>query len=340
MFSALIGILHVGNLKFKSNDEGYAIFVNNSKDTKHTLAAISSLLGINTSTLIDALTTSLPTAGGRDEFMRNYTLEAALDARDALAKHVYSKLFSWIVDKINQTLLYDSSSGSSVCKEIGILDIYGFEHFQKNGFEQLCINLANEQIQYFFNKHIFTLEKEEYHREGIHSIEITFNDNQPLLDLFMGSSGILKKLDDLCKLPRTTDTSLIENFNKEFSKNTYYIPSKRQDANFTINHYAGRVTYTSENFLEKNRDSLPFRVAELLRNSSNEILAEIFSAQVGVGSMGNSSISSSSSSGSSGLGNGKDTVSMVGYGVSTTNTMRNSDKLSSRLSVSAQYRVR
>jgi myosin heavy subunit len=165
-------------LKFKSNDEGYAIFVN-SKDTKLTLLAISNLLGINTCSLIEALTTSLPTAGGRDEFTRNYTLEAALDARDALAKHVYSKLFSWIVYKINNTLLYENSNGS--VKEIGILDIYGFEHFQKNGFEQLCINLANEQIQYFFNKHIFTLEKDEYSREGIHSIEITFNDNQPLL---------------------------------------------------------------------------------------------------------------------------------------------------------------
>lgn len=172
----------MGNLKFKSNDEGYAIFINNSKDAKQTLMAISSLLGINTSALIDALTTALPTAGGRDEFTRNYTLEAALDARDALAKHVYSKLFTWIVGKINQTLQYESSTSSAIhVKEIGILDIYGFEHFQKNGFEQLCINLANEQIQYFFNKHIFTLEKEEYHREGIHSIEITFNDNQPLL---------------------------------------------------------------------------------------------------------------------------------------------------------------
>jgi myosin heavy subunit len=92
----------------------------------------------------------------------------------------------------------------------------------------------------------------------------------------MGGSGILKKLDDLCKLPRTTDSSLIENFNKEFSKNQYYIPSKRNDINFTIHHYAGKVTYSGENFLEKNRDSLPFRVSELLRKSSNEILSEIF----------------------------------------------------------------
>lgn len=93
----------------------------------------------------------------------------------------------------------------------------------------------------------------------------------------MGSSGMLKKLDDLCKLPRATDLSLIQNFNKDFSKNTYYIPSKRSELNFTINHYAGKVTYTGENFLEKNRDSLPFRVSELLKNSSNDIISEIFS---------------------------------------------------------------
>ena len=140
----------MGNLRFESNDEGYATFVK-SHDTKMTLLAISKLLGINTNSLIESLTTSLPTAGGRDEFVRNYTLEAALDARDALAKHVYAKVFSWIVAKTNQTLLYEKSNGGSV-KEIGILDIYGFEHFQRNSFEQLCINLANEQIQYFFNK--------------------------------------------------------------------------------------------------------------------------------------------------------------------------------------------
>ena len=94
----------------------------------------------------------------------------------------------------------------------------------------------------------------------------------------MGSSGILKKLDDLCKLPKTTDSSLIDNFNKEFSKNQYYLPSKRNDLNFTINHYAGKVTYTGENFIEKNRDSLPYRVSELLCNSSNFLISEIFSA--------------------------------------------------------------
>jgi myosin heavy subunit len=282
LFSTLVGILHVGNLTFVSNDEGYATFVD-SKETQFSSMAIAKLIGINSDKLIEALTTMQPTAGGRDEFVRNHTLEAALDARDALAKHVYLKLFSWIVAKINETILYsDTNSDNSVgghINRIGILDIYGFEHFEKNNFEQLCINLANEQIQYFFNKHIFSLEKEEYKREGIESISITFNDNQLLLDLFMGSSGILKKLDDLCKLPKTTKNSLIENFNKEFGKNQYYVTSKRNDYNFAICHYAGKVVYTCENFLEKNRDSLPYRVSELLRNSNNEILREIFSVK-------------------------------------------------------------
>lgn len=230
--------------------------------------------------LISAMTTSVPTsAGGREEFIRNYTLEACLDARDALSKHIYSKLFSWLVFKVNKTLMCDKNKHQqNLIKQIGILDIYGFEHFQKNSFEQLCINLANEQIQYFFNKHIFSLEKEEYSREAINTISITFNDNQPLLDLFIGSNGILKKLDDLCKLPRTTNSSLIDNFDKEFSKNQHYIASKRNDNSFTINHYAGKVTYSGENFLEKNRDSLPFKIMELLKNSKNRILSEIFTS--------------------------------------------------------------
>jgi myosin heavy subunit len=162
MFAILIGILHVGNLRFKANEDGYAKFVCTS-DAKHTLLAISSLLGINASALIESLTTSNPLAGGRDEFQRNHTLEGALDARDALAKHVYLKLFTWLVDKINRTLGFvdDNSFGAGshhdLIRLIGILDIYGFEHFQRNSFEQLCINLANEQIQYFFNKvKIFT----------------------------------------------------------------------------------------------------------------------------------------------------------------------------------------
>jgi myosin heavy subunit len=119
LFSILIGILHVGNLKFKSNDEGYATFIY-TKESKLSLLAISKLLGINTNALIESLTTSLPTAGGRDEFVRNYTLEAALDARDALAKHVYAKLFCWIVSKINKTLLYEKQNSNQV-KQIGKL---------------------------------------------------------------------------------------------------------------------------------------------------------------------------------------------------------------------------
>lgn len=93
----------------------------------------------------------------------------------------------------------------------------------------------------------------------------------------MGNTGILKKLDDLCKLPKASNVNLIENFNKDFAKNQHYIPSKRShEHSFTIIHYAGRVTYSSDGFMEKNRDSLPFKIMELLKNSKNKILSEIF----------------------------------------------------------------
>ena len=118
LFSALIGILHVGNLRFRANDEGYAVFVE-TEDSKLALTAISRLLGINSVALVVAMTSSAPTlAGGREEFVRNFTLGAALDTRDAMAKHVYSKVFSWLIFKINRTLMCDKNYGSFI-KKIG-----------------------------------------------------------------------------------------------------------------------------------------------------------------------------------------------------------------------------
>lgn len=118
LFSALIGILHVGNLKFKANDDGYAMFVETG-DSKLAMRAVSRLLGVNSAALISAMTASAPTsAGGREEFVRNFTLDAALDTRDAMAKHIYSKVFSWLVLKINKTLMCEKNYGNFI-KKIG-----------------------------------------------------------------------------------------------------------------------------------------------------------------------------------------------------------------------------
>ena len=138
----------------------------------------------------------------------------ATDCRDALAKALYGRLFGWIVQEINQMLSPGLASQRDLT-EIGILDIFGFENFANNSFEQLCINLANEQLQNFFNQHIFKWELEEYKREGIDGSAITYVDNQPLLDMFLsgstaGKPGLARLLDDTCLTPQATDTSFGE----------------------------------------------------------------------------------------------------------------------------------
>ncbi|KAL3866170.1 hypothetical protein ACJMK2_043498, partial [Sinanodonta woodiana] len=123
-----------------------------------------------------------------------------------------------------------------------ILDIFGFEHFEHNSFEQACINLANEQLQFFFNLHVFKLEQEEYAKEGVDWNEIKFIDNQPLLDLFLSKPiGILSLLDEESHFPKGTDASFVEKLNVHFGGKGFYQPSQRsKDNKFTIHHYAGK----------------------------------------------------------------------------------------------------
>ena len=128
--------------------------------------------------------------------------------------------------------------------EIGILDIFGFEHFDHNSFEQMCINLANEQLQYYFNQHIFMMELDEYKSEGINIRDIKFEDNKPLLDMFLTKPmGVLALLDEQCVYPKATDQTFVGKLNDNFSKLPYFVSSKRTVVDsFTINHYAGQVS--------------------------------------------------------------------------------------------------
>ena len=130
--------------------------------------------------------------------------------------------------------------------EIGILDIFGFEHFEHNSFEQMCINLANEQLQFYFNQHIFMMELEEYKTEGINIRDVKFEDNKPLLEMFLGKPiGVLALLDEQCVYPKATDETFIGKLYEHFSKQPYFIPAKRTILDtFTISHYAGHVSYS------------------------------------------------------------------------------------------------
>ncbi|CAH1797083.1 unnamed protein product [Owenia fusiformis] len=275
MFRILCGVLNTGDITFQQQDED--IINTNNK----ALSLTAECLGLDASEVLDTLTCSVAVTRG-EVVKRNYTKSQAEDARDALAKAIYGRLFSWIINKVNSLLAPKDLSGQTETNEIGILDIFGFEHFEKNSFEQACINLANEQLQFFFNKHIFMLEQEEYKKEGVDWKEITFVDNQPLLDLFLGRPiGLLALLDEESQFPQGSGHSLVQKFNKNLAGNRYFLTAKNSHSNnFTISHYAGKVVYDSSGWLEKNRDTMPPGLMEMLQRSENSLLSVIFKGKL------------------------------------------------------------
>lgn len=152
----------------------------------------------------------------------------------------------------------------------------GFENFQLNSFEQLCINAANEHLQFYFTEHIFIQEQQEYNDEGIDLQSVHFRNNGDLIDLFMGPLGMFALLDDESKFPKATDTSLVNKFHSKFKSSSRYIRPRGNDISFVINHYAGKVVYDAHGFLEKNRDNLSSNLIQCMRNSSIDRVADLF----------------------------------------------------------------
>ena len=158
--------------------------------------------------LLEALTSNSVMTRG-ETITRNNTVAEACAARDAMAKGLYGRLFDWMVNQINCLLCFNRSPNYEPLA-IGLLDIFGFENFPRNSFEQLCINIANEQIQYYFNQHIFTWEQQEYMAEGIPVDLVEFSDNRPVLDMLLSKPmGLLALLDEESRFPRATNKSLI-----------------------------------------------------------------------------------------------------------------------------------
>jgi len=236
---------------------------------------------VDTEKLADVLTSTTTTTRG-SVIKRRLKDHQAIDVRDATAKALYGRLFGWIVNKVNQLLAPPMASRGEEVTEIGILDIFGFEHFENNGFEQACINLANEQLQFFFNQHIFMWEQEEYNKEGIDWTGVTFADNKPVLDLFFNKPiGLLALLDEESHFPQSTDHSFVEKLTQNCGKSNVFIKSKHSNTNmFGICHYAGKVEYDATGFLEKNRDTLPPGVMDMLRKSDNPLIATVFSGTI------------------------------------------------------------
>uniref|UniRef100_A0A671UPN5 Myosin VIIB n=1 Tax=Sparus aurata TaxID=8175 RepID=A0A671UPN5_SPAAU len=221
----------------------------------------------------------------RESVTKALTSDQAVDGRDAFVKAIYGKLFLWVVDKINAAIYKKSEDSEEVQQSIGLLDIFGFENFSKNSFEQLCINFANEQLQQFFVKHVFKLEQDEYARENIVWKHIDYQDNQRTLDVLASKPmNMLALIDEESNFPKGTDTTMLQKMNTVHGKGGIYIPPKNNyETEFGIQHFAGVVNYDSKGFLEKNRDTLSADLIQLVESSSNKLLKLAFQKELSTG---------------------------------------------------------
>jgi len=258
-----------GNLNFSSGKRDDAASI-----TDPSIAdKISHLMGISSADFQKGLIKPRVKAG-REWVTAMVTAEKAFASADALAKSTYERLFKWIVRKINQALVTQSDAQTF----IGCLDIAGFEIFENNSFEQLCINLTNEKLQMFFNHHMFILEQEEYAKEGIEWKFIDFGfDLIPTIDLIEKPMGIMSILDEECLFPKATDKSFLEKLNATHAgKHDKYGTIKLHPDSFIIHHYAGQVEYDTKDWLEKNKDPINENIARSLSRSSNSLVAILF----------------------------------------------------------------
>ncbi|XP_053308553.1 myosin-10-like isoform X2 [Spea bombifrons] len=274
MLKMVSAVLQFGNIVFrKERNTDQASMPDNTAAQK-----LCHLLGLNVTEFMRAIL--MPRIKvGRDYVQKAQTKEQADFAVEALAKALYERLFRWLVHRINRALDRTKRQGASF---IGILDIAGFEIFELNSFEQLCINYTNEKLQQLFNHTMFILEQEEYQREGIEWNFIDFGlDLQPCIDLIerpANPPGVLSLLDEECWFPKATDKSFVEKIIQELGTHPKFQKPRqlRDKADLSIIHYAGKVDYKADEWLMKNMDPLNDNVATLLHQSTDKFTAELW----------------------------------------------------------------
>ncbi|CAL9738005.1 myosin-2 [Monosporozyma servazzii] len=271
IFKILAALLHIGNIEVKKTRNDASL----SSDDE-SLKIASELLGVDSFNFAKWITKKQITTRA-EKIVSNLNYNQALVARDSVAKFVYSALFDWLVENIN-TVLCNPEVVDQIESFIGVLDIYGFEHFEKNSFEQFCINYANEKLQQEFNQHVFKLEQEEYVNEEIEWSFIEFNDNQPCIDLIENKLGILSLLDEESRLPAGSDESWTQKLYQTLDKpptNKVFSKPRFGQTKFVVSHYAHDVAYDTDGFIEKNRDTVSDGHLEVLRATTNETLKNI-----------------------------------------------------------------
>lgn len=273
MFAVLSAVLHFGNITFKKRS-----FPEDSVtvDDESIIDIIAELIQVDKQELIIPMTMRKTITRG-EEFVRQYKKDEAIATRDSMAKCLYASLFDWIVLQTNHIM--NSKQGRKSDKKafsIGVLDIFGFEDFERNSFEQFCINLANENLQFYLNQHIFKIRQDEYIEEGLDWDHVDYADNSTTLNLMVGKpTGLILLLDEECSLTIGTDESLLDKFNKHHANNVCYEMPPTREPVFSIHHYAGKVKYQIEGFRVKNRELMRDDVVSVFKNSRMLFVREL-----------------------------------------------------------------
>ncbi|XP_036833306.1 unconventional myosin-Ih isoform X3 [Oncorhynchus mykiss] len=278
LFAIIASVLHLGNVTFVADSQGYAT-LNNSPE----IHWLSKLLGIPAQVIQVGLTHRKIEARS-EEVLSPFTVDQAVYAKDALAKAIYGRTFTWLVNELNESLANKDSSRKTV---IGLLDIYGFEVFSVNSFEQFCINYCNEKLQQLFIQLTLKSEQEEYEMEGIEWESVPYFNNKIICDLVEAKfKGIISVLDEECLRPgEATDMTFLEKLEEKMGGHAHFVTHKLADqktrktlerGDFRLLHYAGEVTYSVVGFLDKNNDLLYRNIKEVMRQSKNAIVKHCF----------------------------------------------------------------
>lgn len=269
IFSVLSAILLLGNVTYHPSEDTRVL----EPGPPEVLSSLSDLLMVKKEQLVMALSKKRVVTA-TCTLVSSYTLQEAITVRDSMAKCLYSALFDWIILHINHAMLNKRDMEESVsCLSIGVLDMFGFENLQRNSFEQLCINYANEKQQFYINQNIFKYEQEDYVSEGITWQNINFTDNIDCIQLFSDPSvGLFHLLNEESNLPQARDETLLDKFKQHHQNSSCFETSPNKEEAFTIKHYPGRVQYLIKDFIKKNTEHMPPEIISLLRSSKRSFL--------------------------------------------------------------------
>jgi myosin-5 len=278
MMKAICIVLQLGNLAFNPDPS------NSDKSkvaTKSELKDLAALMGVSNEDLKYAITERTMKTKS-ETYKVPLNADAAKDACDALAKEIYGNIFLWLVKEINiATRAEDNYKDGTMTKFgiVGLLDIFGFESFVTNRFEQLCINYANEKLQQKFTEDIFRSVQQEYEAEGIDLADIFYDDNTDVLDLIESRTGLLALLNEECVRPKGNDQDFVQKALRQNDKSPCLIINKIDRMSFGIHHYAGKVMYDAEGFVGRNQDTLPTDLSDLVAKSTNTVVASVMASE-------------------------------------------------------------